>query len=359
MTSTAKGYNHWYHIVQGARLGKNGYKLVECDWTEVPRFDKKGNKLHPEDYKAMIIKANGEMFFRQTEENEFLGSSETLISPEALKLMVPEEPKYSDSLFSDIKVYEKPIPGHSYIFGVDPSKDGIDSFAIQGIDITTFPFKQVVSAKLDVDYLIMPEHLDTLGKYYNNAFITIENNEGAGQSIADLMYFQYEYENLYKDRDENNTKWKKYPGFRTTTKSRPLVLNLLKIFIEEGKLIIKDKDTIEEFMTFIKSEKSNEKYAAEEGYMDDLIMALAIALAPFKHLKAFDDLEKFLTSVHANVETIEVKTEDYYSLIADSIGFSDDPIDNGRSIEELTQAINSIDETESWSAIRNLNRGIH
>jgi antirestriction protein len=88
-------------------------------------------------------------------------------------------------------------------------------------------------------------------------------------------------------------------------------------------------------------------------------MGLAIGLAPFKHIKAFDDLEIFLRAVHAdhNDDEDNVKTEDYYSLIADSIGFSDEQVDEYRSLEELTQAMNSTDETESWSAVRNLNRG--
>ena len=51
----------------------------------------------------------------------------------------------------------------SYLVGVDTSKEGIDAFTIQVIDMTKFPFEQVAEAKLQVDYLTMPEylHLDT------------------------------------------------------------------------------------------------------------------------------------------------------------------------------------------------------
>ena len=132
----------------------------------------------------------------------------------------------------------------------------------------------------------------------------------------------------------------------------------MKIFIEEGKLIVNDESTINEFYNFIKSEKISEKYAAEAGYKDDMVLSLAIALAPFKHIKAFDDLEIFLRAVHAEHDTEDnPKTEDYYSLIAESIGFSDESIDEPKSILELTDDLNSADETESWSAVRNLNRG--
>jgi len=358
LTSTANGMNHWYHIVNSAKTGKNGFEFIENDWREVPRYDKQGKLLSPEEYKIRTIRKHGKKYFAQTEENEFLGSADTLLSTEALKSMIASEPKNTDMFFNGLNIYEEPIEGHSYIIGVDPAKDGIDSFAVQIIDITKFPFKQVVSAKLDIDYLVMPEHLDTLGKYYNNAFMTIENNEGAGQSIVDILYYQYEYENLYRDRSEDDKTFKKYAGFRTTLKSRPLVINLMKILIEERKLIVQDKETINEFYTFIKSEKITEKYAADEGYHDDLVMALAIALAPFKHIKQYDDLGLFLQSVHAEFsnENDSPKTEDYYSMIADSIGFADEEIDGDFNLEELTDMALYGDEYEAAIAIRNMNR---
>ncbi len=358
LTSTANGFNHWYHIVNEAKIGKNGFTFIENDWKEVPRYDKNGNLLDPEEYKKRTIQKYGRKYFAQTEENEFLGSADTLLSTEALKSMTPNTPVSTDTILNGMNIYEEPKEGHSYVIGVDPAKDGIDSFAIQVIDITKFPFKQVASAKLDIDYLVMPEHLDTLGKQYNNAFMTIENNEGAGQSIADILYFQYEYENLYRDRSEDDKTFKKYPGFRTTLKSRPLVINLMKILIEERKLIVQDKETINEFFTFIKSEKITEKYAADEGYHDDLILSLAIALAPFKHIKQYDDLEIFLRSVHAEFSNEEEspKTEDYYSLIADSIGFADEEIDLEYDLEELTDMALNGDQYEAAIAIRNMNR---
>jgi hypothetical protein len=35
---------------------------------------------------------------------------------------------------------------------------------------------------------------------YNFAYMIIENNEGAGQSIADVLFKEYEYENLHFDK---------------------------------------------------------------------------------------------------------------------------------------------------------------
>ncbi len=356
LTSTANGMNHWKQIVDGAKSGINGYKLISNRWEEVPHYDKKGNLLDPEKYKEITIKRFGSKFFAQTEENEFLGSSDTLLSGDTLKRLETKKPIKKDTIINGIKIYEEPKPNNHYIVAVDPAKDGLDSFAIQVINITKFPFIQAASAKLDVDYLMMPESLDELGTYYNDAFMIIENNEGAGQSIADMMHFQYEYENLYRDRDPQDKKYKKYPGFRTTPKSRPSIIGMMRIFIEENKLIINDEDTIKEFYNFIK--KSGKKFEADAGYHDDMIMALAISFAPFLHLKAYDDLNLFLSSLRIEDidEDDETQLEDFYSMLEGTGGF-DDGTNEYYDKQSLIESIrNSYDEDERFESINRLNK---
>lgn len=343
-----------YTVIYREYQSKSGARLVEADWKEVPHYDKKGNLLTPEVYEKQTIAKYGAQYFAQTEECAFLGSAATLISTEALKLMEPKAPVSLDSIFSGIKIYEKVKEKHSYILGVDPAKDGIDKFSVQVIDVTAFPFKQVAAAQLDVDYLVMPEHLETLGLYYNEAFIVIENNEGAGQSIADMLYLSYEYPNMYRDRDEQNKGYKRFYGFRTTKKTRPLILNMMKIFIEEGKLIVNDRGTIDEFFSFIKSENTSVKYAAEEGYHDDMVMSLAIAMAPFMHIKAFDDLHLFLEAIR--VEHIDeadaIQTADFMSVL-DIGSFDNGEVDNSK--ESLINRMSSWDEEDSFDAARKFN----
>lgn len=335
---------------------KSGNRLVQASWKEVPHFSKEGKLLTPEEYKLQTIAKNGKKFFLQTEECAFLGSSSTLISTEALKLMTPKDPIAKDTMFLGLKIYKLPVPKHNYIVSVDPSKDGIDSFSVQVTDITKFPFEQVASAMLDVDYLIMPEALDNLGRYYNEAFMVIENNEGAGQSVSDMLYAVYEYPNMYRDRDIQNKSYKKFYGFRTTKKTRPLILNMMKIFIEEGKLIVNDKDTIGEFFNFIHSDGI--RYEAEDGYKDDMIMSLALMFAPFIHVKAFDDLELFLSAIRIEINEDEdgIDISEYYSLL-DIGGFSDGNEDNGRSRNEILSDIQSFDDIETnFQDLRKVNR---
>ena len=73
---------------------------------------------------------------------------------------------------------------------VDAAKDGKDAFAVQIIDTTNFMFEQVACSNLQIDYLRMPAFIYEWAEYYNFPYLIIENNEGAGQSIADQMFRQ-------------------------------------------------------------------------------------------------------------------------------------------------------------------------
>ena len=279
----------------------NDMELITVDWRKVPRYDRKGNLIDPETFKQQVIDRDGLQFFLQAYACEFLGSSHTLISGDVLKEIESVKPK--DRIFVQgteefVKIYEEPLENHKYILSVDPAKDGRDYFALHMIDVTKFPFKQVASGRLQIDYLLMPNFLYDFANSYNTAFTIIENNEGAGQSIADTLKRDFEYENLYYDRTGN--KFKNYPGFRTTTKSRAQLLETLKLLIENKKLEIYDADTILELQRFILVKK---KFQAEEGFHDDLVMSLAIAFCLFNDIQNFEDFKEVTKSIYSESET--------------------------------------------------------
>jgi hypothetical protein len=279
----------------------NDMELITVDWREVPRYDRKGNLIDPETFKQQVIDRQGLQYFLQAYACEFLGSSHTLISGDVLKEIESVKPK--DRIFVQgteefVKIYEEPLENHKYILSVDPAKDGRDYFALHMIDVTKFPFKQVASGRLQIDYLLMPNFLYDFANSYNTAFTIIENNEGAGQSIADTLKRDFEYENLYYDRSGN--KFKTYPGFRTTPKSRAQLLETLKLLIENKKLEIYDADTILELQRFILVKK---KFQAEEGFHDDLVMSLAIAFCLFNDIQNFEDFKEVTKSIYSESDT--------------------------------------------------------
>ena len=304
----------------------NDMELITVDWREVPRYDRKGNLIDPETFKQQVIDRQGLQYFLQAYACEFLGSSHTLISGDVLKDIESIKPK--DRIFVQgteefVKIYEEPLENHKYILSVDPAKDGRDYFALHMIDVTKFPFKQVGSGRLQIDYLLMPNFLYDFANSYNTAFTIIENNEGAGQSIADTLKRDFEYENLYYDRSGN--KFKTYPGFRTTPKSRAQLLETLKLLIENKKLEICDSDTILELQRFILVKK---KFQAEEGFHDDLVMSLAIAFCLFNDIQNFEDFKEVTKSIYSESET------DFADYI--TIGNFDDGISGFENDEMLT-----------------------
>lgn len=305
--STMKGMNHWYDITQGAEKGTNGFTLYDLDWRRVPRFDAKNNQMTPEEFREKIVKRFGILYFNQNYANEAIGSSYTLIKSEILKEMNSKEPE--EIRDGKLKIYSYPEKGHKYIFTVDAAKDGSDNFAIQVTDITDINFKQAASAKLQIDYLLMPEFIYEWATWYNNAYLIIENNEGAGQSIADQIYKDYEYENLHFDKD--GKKKKKYPGFRTTTKSRKLILQTMKLFIENGKLQVNDRSTISEFFQFV---LVNNKFQADEGCHDDMIMSLALTFVPFCNTENFEDMKVLVKDLYSVEESDDSGFSEYLTI---------------------------------------------
>ena len=283
----------------------NDMELLTVDWKEVPRYDRNNNLIDPEVFKQQVIDRQGLQFFLQAYACEFLGSSHTLISGEVLKELessTPERQMFVNGTTEFVNIYSEAEEGHKYILSCDPAKDGRDYFALHVIDITKFPFKQVVCGKLQIDYLLMPEFIYDLAITYNTAFTIIENNEGAGQSIADTLKRDFDHDNLYFDRDGKGDKFKKYPGFRTTPKSRNQLLETLKLLIENNKLEINDEDTIFELQRFVLLRK---KFQAEDGFHDDLVMSLAIAFCLFNDINNFEDIKKVSESIYSDDSSVD------------------------------------------------------
>ena len=310
LVSTPNGMNHWYHLVQQAKRENSGYEYFTMDWREVPRYKEEGSKIDPEEYKREKIKKEGKLWFAQNFELAFLGSSNTLIESTALQNLIPqdEDQIIFNSLFSGLRIFEKPIDGHSYIIGVDPAKEGIDKTAIQVLDVTVLPFKQVACANFDDSYLTIPAKLFDLGQYYNWAMVVVENN--IDNSIVDNLSFNYEYEGeIFRERGKNLL------GFRTTTKTKKQMLSLLKKLIEEDKFKIADKATIDELFVFV--QQKNGSFSAQDGYHDDLVMALCIALVPFLNVKRFDDFKGFIELIEKRNEEIKKEEESFLELYLD------------------------------------------
>ena len=325
LLSTPKGKNHFYDIWKLANEdlneSQNGYLRHRVYWKDVPRFKSNGQQFEPEEFKKEQIKKSGLVLWNSAYECKFQGSAETLISGEILSNFHIKEPIDIDSIKdSKILVYEEPIKNHKYVMGVDTAKEGVDFTAIQVFDMTDLKFRQVMSAHLKIDYLLIPEILNDYGLRFNNALVVIENNEGSGQVVADILKRDFEYENLYYDVNKQKQRLK-YPGFRTTKLSRDIMLQTVKMLAENRKLELCDEKTIREFETFIMNE--NGKYEAQFGFHDDLVMSTCLCFGIFNAVKNFEDFKDIIDSLKSG----ESLKSEYLT-----IGMFDDGINDGLSI---------------------------
>ena len=330
--STPNGVNHFKKIVDGAKNKTNGFKYHFVNWRDVPRYDSKGNLLTPEQFKEKTIKKHGEKFFLQNYVCSFIGSSLTLPSAETLDKLSnsTKEPEYLRD--SRLKIYKEPQKDHIYFLAVDPAKSGEDAFAIQIVDLTSKPFEQVATAQLfKCNFQKMPVFIVEWGEIYNNAFIIVENNEGAGTYISSVLKLSYDYPNLFYEKKKGKMTDLE-PGFRTTQKTRPQILDILKSFLDNEILILHDVETVSELSTFI---LKNDKYQADDGCHDDLVMSLALIFAPFCDIKNFDDIEWVISYLYDPEKACKDTSKFYeHFVIGNFDSFDDDSYELSNKMSE-------------------------
>lgn len=150
--------------------------------------------------------------------------------------------------------------------------EGSDYFTGHVLDNTTG--KQVAVIKQEYDEITYTRQMYCLGMYYNTALIGIEANYTT-YPIQELERLKYPKQFVREREDTYTKKSVKAYGFKTTTITRPLILAELQTIVKELIELIVDVDTLTEMLVFIKNEKGRPE--AQQGYHDDLVMALAIA----------------------------------------------------------------------------------
>lgn len=269
ITSTPNGLNMFYKLWQDAEAGKNSYKTLSYDYTVVPAYNEPG-------WKEATVADIGPRQFAQEYQCSFLGSSNTLISGDKLTKFVIKEPLENKD--RHLSVYEQPQPDHQYCACVDTAEGtGNDYSAISVIDVTTTPYRQVaVYCNSRIQPAAFARVVYEVAKRYNEAYLMVENNS-IGKIVADSLWHDFEYENLYRSQSQAGEQEIGFigllPGIRTTKKTKSIGCSTLKSLIESDTLIIEDAGTISELSSF---EAKGSSYQAAKGKHDDVTMTLVL-----------------------------------------------------------------------------------
>lgn len=265
MTTTPNGLNHFYDIWQSAIDGKSGYVPYEAVWHSVKErlYNKADIFDDGYEWSYQAIAGSSLEQFLQEHNAEFFGSSGTLIRATTLSRLSFIDVIHDNGFYQ----YEQPKEGRKYVATLDCSEGrGQDYHAMQIIDITEFPYKQVaVYHNNQSSHLILPDIVFKYLMMYNECPVYIELNS-TGVSVAKSLAMDLEYDNIICDSYVDL-------GMKQTKRSKAIGCSALKDLIEKDKLIINHKGTIQELRTF--SEKGL-SWAAEEGFHDDLVMSLVI-----------------------------------------------------------------------------------
>jgi len=256
ITSTANGVGNMYHkIYMGAMNGTSEYKHYQIDWWDVPGRD--------EEWKKSTIANTSEMQFEQEFGNSFLGTGNTLINANTLLGMMAEDCEWQKD---NCKVYRQPIEDHKYIMTVDVSMGrGQDYSTFTVFDITQQPFEQVATYRDNIiSPLLFPDIIAKYATAYNKALVIIENNN-EGSVVCNQLFYDIEYENVFLE----STIKAKGIGVTMTKKVKRIGCSTVKELLEEGKLLLHDSNTIQEFTTFVSKGQS---WEADGGNHDDLVM---------------------------------------------------------------------------------------
>jgi len=272
IVSTPHGMNMFYKLWNDAENERNSYIPIDVHWSEVPGRDAA--------WKEETIKNTSASQFNTEFECEFLGSIDTLITPQKLRTMSYKNPTQSNAA---VDLYEKPEPGRTYMLTADVSRGTKNDYsAFLVFDVSEMPYRIVAKYRdNEIKPLLFPSKIYDIARAYNQAFVLIEIND-IGEQVANTLQYDLEYDNLVMASMRGRagqilgggfSGGRAQLGVRTTKTVKKVGCSNLKQLIEDDKLIIEDLDIISELSTFIVKGSS---FEADEGCTDDLVACMFI-----------------------------------------------------------------------------------
>ena len=231
--------------------------------------------------------------------------------PDRKEKIIDSSIKFVDSPNGYIHIYEEPKNGHPFVFGGDTALGGEDSFGGIGLDNSTGKRIATLHGKMAID--TYTHQMYCLGKYYNNALISIEVNADLFP-IAELDRLKYHNQYKRESIDEIYHKKQYKHGFKTDGNTRPFILSLEAVLVRDNIDLFTHIGFLSECLTFVIDK--NGRPDAESGKHDDLIMSDAIA-------NASRSQQRFTVERNAQFELPANMSEEEKQRVKANIEFSD------------------------------------
>ena len=309
LESTANGATgEFYRLWKGAVAGENEYLPIFLPWFITPEYrtpapegftrteaEEQLVQDHNVDddqlyWRRLKIAEGGELKFRQeypaTPDEAFIVSGSSVFAPEIVNMIQPEHPEmkrhfdFNSMMWEDhsegyLHLWEYPKFSDNYVIGADVSLGVGQDYSCAVVLDTN---RRVVGLYRNnrIDPSKFGDLLFYLGRYFNNALLTVESNSMGVATLTRLT--QMNYINLYKQTKISaiSKEEGEVPGFRTTMATKPHIIGNLKNAIENHDIRIVSPIMIQELKDYISTETGRTE--AAPGCHDDTVMATAIAL---------------------------------------------------------------------------------
>jgi hypothetical protein len=289
--STPKGQGNWYHkqwvLAEG---GESDFNPIRLHWTQHPWFasgityDKKGYPSSPW-YESQKRELADPRKVAQELDCDFVGSGDNVIDGDTMKELQQDikQPIATWGFDNNTWIWEEPQRHEDYIVCADVARgDGEDYSAAIVIKQSTNEQVAEYKGKLPPD--MYADLLVKLASMYNKALLACEANN-IGYATC-LKIVEHRYPNIFYSMPSHfnprNRKWmernlvdedRMVPGFQTTAANRPLLISALEESLRTGRFVLRSNRLYNELKTLI---WNNGKAQAQQGFNDDLCMALAI-----------------------------------------------------------------------------------
>lgn len=194
----------------------------------------------------------------------------------------------TDEVCGDWVVYKHPEPSDKFASAWD-NAEGLRTGDYQAGVVIDNLLNIACEYQSHVSIDHYPMQILATAIYYNKHAVCIEKKFMGAALIQDLKKIYPYLTKTTKSEDKHIEEESESIGFVTSEHTRPLIIRALMEYIRENIHKIKSVVIIDEALRFVK--KRGGKVEHEEGYHDDLLISLGMALqtADFSHFKGKDN----------------------------------------------------------------------
>ena len=287
----------FYQMYHAAKRGENGFKAFFFPWWHEPEYSLPITKpLQLTEEEELLVDNYGlkpeqiawrrtkqrelrELFYQEYPENDvdcFFGGENNVFDGVTVR-------KYLRNVrpgerVGDWTIWKDVVGGRKYVIGVDAAGGLIKGDFSAAVVLETRANEHVATFRGKAPPDLFAEEVYRMAKTYNNALVAVER-ETHGHTVLHIL-LERNYENLYyhKDYDVWQQRVLAYPGWVTSGKTKPLMIDAMKAALRAGDLITYSQNLLNEAMSYQYVSQERMKAEAARGETDDELVAAMIAL---------------------------------------------------------------------------------